>query len=99
MGCPGLPSAMAARAGELGVRALLDYGFKVLCDYCLCQWLLAIDDWPWLLVIGYGLWISTIGYGYWLLIFTLKNVAMVITHWLWLLGIGCGLLVIWHFRV
>jgi hypothetical protein len=59
-GCPQLPSAMAARAGELRARARWGFGFKVLCGYCLCQWLLAIDDWllaiwpcPWLLVIGY----------------------------------------------
>jgi hypothetical protein len=32
------------------------------------------------MVIGYWLCISAIGYGCWLLIFTLKSVAMVITH-------------------
>jgi hypothetical protein len=83
---------MAARAGELGARAPWGYGFKVLCGYCLCLWLLAVDNW--LLAIGYGYWLlvishwlSTIdywplaiGYGYWLLTFTLKNVVIVMTH-------------------
>jgi hypothetical protein len=60
---------MAARAGELGARAPWGYGFKVLCGYCLCLWLLAVDN-----------WLLAIGYGYWLLTFTLKNVVIVMTH-------------------
>jgi len=57
-------------------------------------------------VLDIGYWPLSIGYKYWLLIFTLKNVAMVITHFgywplsmamlitHWLLAILHGLLVL-----
>ncbi len=87
LGCSRLPSATVAGAGELGARALWGYGFKVLCGYCLCLWLLAVDNWllAMAMVIGYWLsaidyWPLAIGYDYWLLIFTLRNVAMVMTY-------------------
>jgi len=45
---------MAARARELRAR--------VLCGYCLCQWLLAIDDWLLAMAIGHWLCVLAIGY-------------------------------------
>jgi len=89
---------MAARAGELRARVLWGYGFKVLCGYWLCQWLLAIDDWLLAMAIGHWLWLLVIdiytkkcGYGYnpfWLS-------PIVHGYWCWLLIFTLGVLLVW----
>jgi hypothetical protein len=74
-GCPQLPSAMAARARELrGAMWLLPMPMAI------SHWWLAIGHGYWSLAMRIGHWLFAILYGYWLLIFTLRNVAMVITH-------------------
>ncbi len=55
-------------------------------------------------MLDIGYWPLSIGYDYWLLIFTLQNVSMVITHFgYWPLVIGYGYLVLvvgyWLFNI